>query len=83
MMTAATSMPTCLTMDCTTGFTDALAIRDRNITLESSFMLGSVYSIAHDNLDYSKIRVCECWVVKNLGILRAHKNGTHCCGFDT
>jgi hypothetical protein len=41
----------CLTADNTAGFTDALIIRDRYITLESSFLLDGVYGIVHDNLD--------------------------------
>jgi len=57
-------------------------IRDRYITLESSFLLDSVHSIAHDNLDYRKMCV---WMLggKEPWSLRAHRNGTHCCGFDT
>ena len=47
----------CLTVDNTAGFTDALVIRDRYITLEPSFLLGSVHSIAHDNLDCRKMCV--------------------------
>ena len=72
----------CLTADNTASFTDALVVRDRYITLESSFLLDSVHSIAHDNLDYRKKCV---WMLggKEPWSLRAHKNGTHCCGFDT
>jgi len=60
----------CLTVDNTAGFTDALVIRDRYITLESSFLLGSVHSIVHDNLDCRKMCVRGCWVAKNLEILQ-------------
>lgn len=52
-----TSMPTCLSVDNTAGFTGALTVRDRYITLESSFMLDSLHSIVHDNLDYRKMCV--------------------------
>ena len=45
-------------MDNTAGFTDAHVIRDRYITLEPFFLLDSVHSIVHDNLDCRKMCVC-------------------------
>jgi len=47
----------CLTADNTAGFRFPYIIRDRYITLESSFLLDCVHSIAHDNLDYRKMCV--------------------------